>query len=84
MRRCGERFQKQPIDGRVQIVEGGQIDLPIPAKKELEVGDEAIGKSRRNGDVRLGGAPEQAGSSISGSHARQRIRPQAEWTGRSM
>ena len=60
MAEAGQRLDQQPIDRVVCIAERRQVDLAIPAEKQLEKGGESIAERTGQRNVRFGGAPDQA------------------------
>ena len=65
-----QRLDQQPIDRIVCIAERRQVDLAIPAEKQLEKSGESISERSGERNVRFGRAPDHARSSVAGSHGR--------------
>ena len=53
--RRDQRLQKEPIDGRIGIIERGQIDLAVPAGQQLVIGEQSVGELVGNEEVRFCG-----------------------------
>ena len=60
MSETSQRLDQQPIDRIVCIAERRQVDLAIPAEKQLEKGGESIAERTGQRTRPLGGAPDQA------------------------
>ena len=59
-----ERLENQAIDGRVGIIERGQVDFGVPEREQLQIGEQRIREFRRNRQIHPPRAPGKTTTTV--------------------
>ena len=68
MTRRQNRFQEKPIDRFIGVVQRGQVDLPVPARKQFVIRHELSGENVGEKQSYLRCPSDKTGAEISGGH----------------